>query len=165
MTDKPTRRAFFGQAGATLTAPLAATVAFGGELHGRGFVAGRLESLDDVNAIRALERRYARLVGSGNTEAIAALFADPARASVDGHVRSVVIDGDDKITVLADGTATSRVACTVTTATPIEDCGTLVEMARLQGDGFVKRTEPRELVASFVKLNGSWQLDSAEFHT
>jgi hypothetical protein len=162
MNDKPTRRSFFGHAGAAIAAPLAATAAFAGERDGAGFLAGRLAALEDVNAIRALQQRYTRLVGAGRAEAIAALFADPAGAALDGHVRGVVIDGDDTITIASDGTAAARVPCIVTTATPIESCGTLVEMARLQGDGFVSGSERRVLESRFVKRDGVWHFASVE---
>jgi hypothetical protein len=157
-----TRRSFFGHAGAALAAPLAATAAFAGELDGKRYIVGRRDALDDINALRALQLTFARLVGAGSGEAIAALFADPARASVEKHVRGVVVDGDDAIAIYTDGTATARVPCTVETATPIESCGTLVEMARLQGDGVVRRSERRALVSAFVKRGGVWRFESAK---
>ncbi|RPI62731.1 MAG: hypothetical protein EHM50_03440 [Lysobacterales bacterium] len=157
-----TRRSFFGHAGAALAAPLAATAAFAGELDGKRYIMGRRDTLDDVNAIRALQLTFARLVGAGSGEGIAALFAEPARASVEEHVRSLVADGDDAITIFTDGTASARLPCTVTTATPIESCGTLVEMARLQGDGLVVRSERRVLVSAFVKRHGVWKFESAK---
>ena len=157
-----TRRSFFGHAGAALAAPFAATGAFAGELHGTRYIVGRRDAVDDVNAIRALQQRYARLVSAGSSEAIAPLFTDPARASVEEHVRSVVVDGDDAIAIYTDGTATARVPCAVTTATPIESCGTLVEMARLQGDGLVVRSERRVLVSAFAKRDGVWRFENAK---
>jgi len=162
MNGKPTRRSFLGHAGVALAAPLAATAAFAGELDGAGYILGRLAALEDANAIRALQRRYTRLVGTGRREEIAALFADPARASVAEHVRSLALDGDDTFAIATDGTATGRVPCIVTTATPIENCGTLVEMARLQGEGFVTRSERRTLATTFVKRDGAWRIDQVE---
>jgi hypothetical protein len=159
---KRTRRSFFGHAGAALAAPLAATAAFAGERDGASSVAGRLAVLEDSSAIRALQQRYVRLVGSGSAEAIAPLFADPARAVAHEHVRSLVPDGDDTIAIFTDGTATARLPCNVTTARPIESCGTLVEMARLQGEGFITRSERRTLATTFVKHNGSWKIERVE---
>jgi len=162
--ERRTRRSFFGHAGAALAAPLAATAALAGEHgDGAGDVAERLVALEDIAAIRALQRRYVRLVGTGRGEDLAALFAEPRQASIDDRVRSAVADADDTIAVAANGTATARVACTVETATPIEGCGTLVEMARLQGDGIVKRSETRVLESTFVKRNGFWKIEHAEF--
>jgi hypothetical protein len=54
-------------------------------------------------------------------------------------------------------------ACTVDTATPIDGRETLIEVARLQGDGVIKGSERRLLRSSFVKHEGRWQLSSAEF--
>lgn len=145
MTSKPTRRSFFGQAGAALTIPLAATAAVAAD--GGDDLAARLARLEDSNAIRAL---------------LPALLANPARMAFDASVRSIAADGDDAIAVAADGTATARLGCTVQAATPIESGGTLVEMARLQGDGFVVRIEQRVLVSAFVKRDGSWKFESAK---
>jgi hypothetical protein len=162
MNGKPTRRSFFGHAGAALAAPLAATVAFAGEHDGASYVWGRITALEDANAIRGLQRRYARLVGAGKPKALAALFPAAASAPCDERVRRVIIDGDDAIEIRSDGTATARVQCIVTTATPIEGGGTLVEMARLQGDGVVRRSEKRVLASSFVKIDGAWKITRVE---
>ena len=162
--ERRTRRSFFGHAGAALAAPLTATAALAGEHDdGASDVAQRLAALEDVAAIRALQRRYVRLVGTGHGEDLAALFAEPRQASIDEHVRSAVADADDTIAVAANGTATARVACTVETATPIQSCGTLVEMARLQGDGIVRRSETRVLESTLVKHNGVWKIERVEF--
>ena len=45
----------------------------------------------------------------------------------------------------------------------IEPCGTLVDMARVQGDGVLKRSEQRALASSFVKRDGIWQFVNVEF--
>lgn len=161
MNGKATRRSFFGHAGAALAAPLAAT-AFAGERDDASDPAARLAAPDDMNAIRVLQHRYARLVSAGSREALAALFVDPANVAVDERVRSVAVDGDDTIEILHEGTATARVPCVVVTCTPIEICGTLVEMARLQGEGFVSRHDRRVLRGSFVKRGGGWKIWTME---
>jgi hypothetical protein len=147
MNCKPTRRSFFGQAGAALAAPLAATGAIAAE-HDAEDLAARLARLEDINAIRAL---------------LPALLADPFRMALDASVRSVAADGSDTITVATDGTATAQLDCTVEVATPIDGGDTLVEMARLQGDGFVVRRESRVLRTDFVKRDGAWEFESARF--
>ena len=147
MNSTPTRRMFFGQAGAALAVPLAATGALAAEHHGDDDVATRLARLEDMNAIRAL---------------LPALLANPARMALGTDVRNIAADGGDAIAVAPDGTATARLDCTVSAATPIESDGTLVEMARLQGDGFVVRSEHRVLVSAFVKRGGSWKFESAK---
>ena len=145
---KPTRRMFFGQAGAALAAPLAATGALAAANRGDDDVATRLARLEDMNAIRAL---------------LPALLANPTRMALGADIRGIAADGDDTIAVATDGTATARVGCTVAAATPIEGGGTLVEMARLQGDGLVVRSEHRVLASAFVKREGSWKFESARF--
>jgi hypothetical protein len=147
--DRRTRRSFFGQATLVLAAPVTALAA-----EGPGDdVAARLAALEDANAIRELLHRYTQRVNDR-------LDAPPAP-----EVRSIALDSDPEIEVAADGTAAARALCTVTTATPIEGCGTLVEMARLQGDGVVRGTERRVLQGRLVKQHGVWQLDTAELRT
>ena len=60
MNRKPTRRSFFGQAGAALAAPFSATAAFAGELEGKSFVVGSRAAFDDANAIRVLQPAWQR---------------------------------------------------------------------------------------------------------
>jgi hypothetical protein len=151
MKNQPTRRRFFGQAGAALVAPLVATAvtaATAAESQAKDDVAARLARLEDLNAIRAL---------------LPALLANPARLALGATVRSIAANGDDAIAVAANGTATARLGCTVEAATPIDGRGTLVEMARLQGDGFVVRSEHGVLVTAFVKRDGNWKFESAKF--
>ena len=150
MNGKRTRRSFFGGAGAALAAPLAATVVFGGELHGKTYVVGRRELLEDINAIRVLLHDYTRRVNAGS------------QAGPTSGVRSMILDGDTAIEVRANDTATARVPCTVEMATPIDGDETVVEMARLQGDGVIRRNERRVLAGTLVKHHGSWVLEHTE---
>jgi hypothetical protein len=143
MKGTTTRRKFFGGA-AVLAAPLAAGAAAASD-----DLAARLAALEDTNAIRALLRDWAQRVNAG------------AAAT---SIRSVTFDADGTIAVAANGTATARVPCTVETTTPIGGDDTLVEMARLQGDGVVRRNEQRVLASTFVKRNGIWQLEQTELH-
>ena len=164
MRSHSTRRTFFGHAGAALAAPLAAGAASARDTDGGSDLAARLAALEDAAAIRDLHEIYARLVNSAAHAELAALFADPARAAIDASVRQLMPTAgtDDAVTVAADGTATARLGCTVEIVTPLAGDGTLVEMARLQGDGFVKRSERRVLASSFVKRNGLWKFEHAE---
>ncbi len=162
MSTKPTRRTFFKGAGATLAAPVGITAALASYGEGSGDGAALLSALDDSNAIRVVLQRYVRLVSAGARAELAELFADPARAAVDAGIRSLASDADANIALTADDTATARMGCRVDTAAPIESCGTLVEMARLQGDGFVARSERRVLATSFVKIDGTWKIEHVE---
>jgi hypothetical protein len=147
MKSTTTRRRFFGGA-AILAAPLAAGAAVAGERPSDDLSA-RLAALEDANAIRAALQGYVRRVNLG---------AEPPPAA---DVHGLVLDSDAAIDV-ADGTAKAEVPCTVETATPIEPCGTLVEMARLQGDGIVKCSERRVLVAQLVKRGEAWKVEHTE---
>ena len=158
---RTTRRTFFSGV-AALTTPLTASAAVAAG--GRDDLGARLAALEDAKAIRELQQTYARLLNAGERQQLAALFAEPARVRIDATVRNVVPDAlaTNEIAVEA-GTATARLPCAVETATPIDDTGTLTEMARLQGEGFIKRSERRVLVSSLVKRDGIWQFVKAEF--
>jgi hypothetical protein len=160
-----TRRTFFGRASAALVAPLAATRAFAGEPAGSDLSA-RVMELEDVNAIRALQRTYARLVNAGARDEVAALFADPAAAHVEPGVRNIngdAFDERDVVELGSDGTATACLHCTVEVVTAIGPTCTLVEMARMQGDGVLRRTEQRLIEGSYVKLAGVWKIARTAF--
>ena len=144
MNGSTTRRRFFGSA-ALLAAPLAAGTAVASD-----DLAARLAALEDANTIRALLRDWAR-------GGVAGEAAAPAANSY-----GFTLDADVSITVAENGTATASVPCVVETATPIDGNETLVEMARLQGDGIVRRVERRVLHGSFVKRDGGWHLASTE---
>jgi hypothetical protein len=146
MNGVTTRRKFFGSA-ALLAAPLAADAAVASD-----DIAARLAALEDVNAIRALLRDWARDVSAGKVTAPAA------------SIRSLTLDADAAITI-EDGTASASVLCTIETATPIDGNETLVEMARQQGDGVVREAGRRALHGSFVKRNGLWCFANAELRT
>jgi hypothetical protein len=149
INDRRTRRSFFSQASVALAAPMTALAA---DTEGDD-MAARLAALEDENAVRALLHRYALRVN------------DRLDSPPTPDVCSISLDSDLAIEVATDGTAAARAHCTVTTAKPIESCGTLVEMARLQGDGVVKLTERRVLHGRLVKQQGVWQLENAELRT
>jgi len=148
-TKAATRRTFFGRAGAALLAPLAATTALAGEKRGDD-LATRLAALEDANAIRALLQRHAHDVNAGTRPAPAA------------DVRALNLDPEGIVDVSSDDTATARVGCGVELGTPIPGADTLVEMARLQGEGVVKRHERRVLVGSLLKRDGAWHIERVE---
>jgi hypothetical protein len=164
--DVSTRRRFFGQAGAVLSAPLTATaaVAAGAQRADVDSSAARLAVLEDVNAIRALQRRYAQLVNAGAHAEAAALFAQPADAPMDASVRRLAADrfaARDVVAVASEGaTATARLECTVETETAIDGAGTLVDMLRAQGEGARRTVEHHVLESSYVKRDGAWKIAS-----
>ena len=139
-----TRRRFFGGA-AALAAPLATGAAVAGD-----DLAARLAALEDESTIRAVLRGWAQDVSAGKLTASVA------------NIRSLTLDSDLSVSVAANGTATARVPCIVETATPIDGDETLVEMARQQGDGVVRRSERRVLASTLVKHGGIWILERTE---
>jgi hypothetical protein len=157
-----TRRRFFLQASAALSVPLAASAAHAAKAdHSRA--SARLAALEDEKAIRELQQAYARLVNSRAHEEARDLFENPSAARVDASVRSVSMDGfgeHDAIEVAPDrGSATGRTHCAVQTEAVIGPNCTLVEMAREQGEGVLRRLEKRILVGSYLKVAGTWKIE------
>jgi hypothetical protein len=156
-----TRRVFFGAASAALAAPIAATATTPEDL------AARMAALEDANAILALQHAYVRLVNAGAHAEVAKLFADPSAAPLDTDVRRLSADrfGEHDVVDVspAVGTATARTHCTVETETAIGPSCTLVEMARLQGDGVIRKAERRVLESTYVKQNGVWKIERAAY--
>ena len=152
MSTKPiaTRRRFFAHTSALLAVPLAASTALAADGGGED-LAARLAALEDANAIRGLLQRHAQGINAGTN------------AAPDANVRALRLDSEIAVEVVGDATATAHVGCSVETATPIAGGDTLVEMARLQGDGVLKRNERRVLVGSLVKRRGTWQIERLEF--
>jgi hypothetical protein len=165
----PTRRSFIQTAGTALSVPLAAAaagvpvdaVSENDPLH------ARLAHLEDVNAIRTLAHAYVQSVNTGAREALAALFVDPSTIPVAPEIRAIMPDElmtDDSIEIAADRqTATARLHCTVQVETPIEPDCPLVDMARQQGGGVVRRTERGLLESVYLRREGVWKTQRSTF--
>jgi hypothetical protein len=167
--DVATRRRFVLDAGVALAAPAALGVAAAADAReptARGPFDARLAALEDTQAVRDLQRAYARHVSAREHAAAAELFAQPARASFDDAVRGLhaeTLADDVTIEIAADRrSAIARAACVVRIEAPIDAPGcTLVEMARAQGEGVVRRSERRVLEQTFVRSGGVWKIDDA----
>lgn len=163
-----TRRGFFWKAGAALSAPLAAAtaVASGGD-DDAGALKARIAELEDIGAIRALNRDFARLVNARAGRQLAELFTDPTRSPIDESVAGLSTDRvaeDDTIRLAPDRrSATAAIYCVVELETAIAPGCTLVAMARAQGEGVVRRTERRVLEGRYVKQGGVWKIERADF--
>jgi hypothetical protein len=161
-----TRRRFLGQAGAAVAVPLAAAAPLGGGAReaAADTSAARLAVLEDLNAIRALQRAYAQLVNADAHEEAARLFVEPASAPRDTGVRRLVADmfaANDAVELAPDGrSATARLECTVEIETVIDGQGTLLDMLRQQGEGTRRTAEPRVLEARYVKRRDTWRIAS-----
>jgi hypothetical protein len=161
MSTKPvsTRRRFIG-AGVALSAPLAATAALAGKQDEDA--PARLAELEATNAVRALQREYARLVNAGARAQAAQLFATPAAAAIDARVSRLAADRfamHETIDVAQDGKmASARLECVVETATALTGVYTLIDMLNAQGEGSLRATQRRVLETDYVKDNGVWRI-------
>jgi hypothetical protein len=146
-----TRRSFIRKAGVALSVPLAAATAVV-PVHAATDepLAARLAMLEDIDAIRALNQAFARQVSAGEG---GALGIDPA-------IREVAVDdfGARDVTSVAPDrqTAVRLMYCTVEIETVIGPSCPLVEMAREQGGGFVRRFESGVFQHEYLKRDGMW---------
>lgn len=167
-TVNSSRRGFLWKASAALAAPLAvgAASANARAAGDRNASLERLAQLEDVNAIRELTHRYVRHANAGAHHEAASLFADPARADP-RSISALAADplgGEDAIEIAASGaTATARLHCTAEIERPIEPVTPLVEMARAQGGGVLRRSEHGVLEGAYIKRDGSWTIERLEF--
>jgi len=168
------RRRFFVRAGAALAVPLAAAGAGAAQAavaDDAASLGARLAAHDDLAAIRSLRQTFARAIGDGGGEGLGDLFVDrraaaAAAAGFAGVRRLAPADfGEhDRVEIAADGrTARAEAHCTVETETALDADGTLAEMARAQGEGFVRRAGRRVLVIDYVRQGETWKIASAAF--
>jgi hypothetical protein len=159
MKARSTRRSFIRKTSVALSAPLAAAtsvVPVGVEAVD-DTLAGRLARLEDVNAIRAVNQAFARQVSRGDAQGI----------GIDPGIRDVVASeyGEyDVIDVAPDReTATGVMHCMVQIETPIAPSCPLVEMAREQGGGIVRRTESGVFENVYARRDGKWIIQSSTY--
>jgi hypothetical protein len=171
-TRRRSRRAFIATAGTALSAPIAAAAATlptttAVDLNDLNDPTTRLERLEAIEAIRDLNQAYARYVKAGERDAAAALFDDPAAATLDAAVRGITIDSAaeaDAIELAPDGqAATARLHRVVDAVHEIGPSCPLVEMAREQGGGVVARTERGFFETAYVRRAGAWKIQHATF--
>lgn len=165
------RRSFIRTAGAALSVPLATaatTVPASATVEGDPLKT-RLARLEDLEAIRGLNREYARHVNAGARDSITALFADPSDVDIEPEVHGIGPDGfgeEDLIEIAPDGqTATALMHRTVEVERVIGPECPLIEMARQQGGGVVRQTERRVVENVYVRVNGSWKIDRSSFRS
>ena len=152
-----TRRLFIRKTGAALSAPLAAAATVVPLGAADDPLAARLALLEDINAIRALNRAFARQISAGAGEA---LGIDPAirGVAVDDFGERDVIEGESD-----RQTAISRMHCTVQIETVIGPSCPLVEMAREQGSGVVRRSEAGVFENVYARRDGIWTVRRATY--
>jgi len=155
------RRAFL-KGGAVAAAPLAVAVpaaAIAAEDH-----KARAQRLQDEAEIRALHAAWLRKLATGADAS--GLFADANAARLPKSVRGVSADHTseaDHIEVAADGLrASGRFATLVDMETELPRDSTLAQMAHVQGEGVVRRTERRTLLVGYAKTGGAWAIQGVK---
>jgi hypothetical protein len=177
-----TRRRFFSSAGAVLAAPLAAGTVRADEA-GRSERELRLARLEDREAIRELNRAFVRhsnarsIAGSASPSMstavdrveVAALFAESADLPVEKGLTRLAMQADresEVIEISPDRTsARATLRCNVELEAPIGPDCTLVEMARLQGDGTLGRVEARALELEYVNCGNVWKIARSSYRS
>jgi hypothetical protein len=132
MRGRSTRRGFIQAAGAAL--PFAAA---GVPIHATARSEAQDARLEDVDAIRALNQEFAKARG----------------------LEPVDFGEQDVIEVAADRqSATALLHCTVNIDQPIGPDAPLVEMAREQGGGVVRRSERGVFEHEYARRDGTWTI-------
>lgn len=162
-TTRTTRRLFFVKAGAVAAAPVAAATGFAADdKPSDGDALKRLALLEDVNAIRDLQRSVVQHVNSRSLDCAQELFADGVSPALSAEIRSLSPDArvdTETVEVAADRkSATARLLCEAIVETPIGPSCTLVEMARGQGEGMLRRATSGVLESALVNRNGVWKI-------
>ena len=161
-----TRRRFFLNAGAILSAPLAVGVSQAASNEAEDSKL-RLARLEASNAIREVNQAFARHLNDGDSDALRQLFTNPAGAEVDASVRWLQPSGfgeQDRIEVAADGqSARATIRCVVQSEKEIGPNCTLVDMARQQGEGVLRQTAQRVLENEYRRQDGVWKIEKSVF--
>jgi hypothetical protein len=160
MKARSSRRTFIRKTGVALSAPLAAAAAtVPASAAPDSPAASRLETLEDLEAIRVLNQAFARLVNAG----------DAGYLGVDASIRRIAMHEfgwRDAIEFAPDGTsARSVIHCVVDIETPISPSCPLVEMALEQGGGVVKRSETGVFELACVKTAASWSITGSTYRS
>ena len=160
-----TRRRFFWKAGAALSAPLAAGMAVAAS-PAEHELRARVARFEQAEAIRDLQRRFVRYLNAGDSR-LGGLFVDARSvAALDGvrSLRSAGLGDAELLEIAADGQrACVQLAVGVEMQMALEGQGTLVEMARAQGDGFVRRSERKVLTVDYIRLADGWRIRGLKF--
>jgi hypothetical protein len=158
--NRATRRGFLLKATSALSAPIALAAA-GGRASARPRIDAEatLVALEDERSIRALQLAYAERVNAASPTRAP---ADPSGALGDATIAALVVDLRDAVQVAPDRrTAKAVLRCEIVVETPIDAPGySLVDLARLQGEGVLRRRETRALEQTFTRENGIWKIAS-----
>jgi hypothetical protein len=155
-------------------------------------LAHQLGMLEDEKAIRALHQTYEALLDSGNYEDVAGLFKEDAAVVFNGgifkgkkSVERLYLDhfsagltgkkigsapgfeaAQEAVNVAADRmSAKAQFPYSIQVGAPIASDSSLVQMARLHGEGIMKWCESGVYEISYAKCkkDGSWKIAKLEY--
>jgi hypothetical protein len=161
-TSTTSRRAFL-KTGAIAAAPLAVVGVPAAALAADGSKA-KLARLEDEREIGELHGKLLRRLNAGTA---GELFASGEAPQLDAGVRGVAPDHSVEPGTIAfseDGhRASQRQPVKVEMAQELEGDGTLIQMARLQGNTLALAVLPKVLVAQYVRGANGWAIESIAF--
>jgi hypothetical protein len=162
--DMITSRRRFLKSGAIVAAPLAlvATPAVAALADDGG--RARLLRIEEERSIESLNRSFLRRFNAGGHTG--EFFADGRKPKLPCGVTAIKLDSAAEprhFALSEDGSrASARFACTAEFEHALEGEGTFFQMARLQGNGPVRLSEARTLVAKYVKNRDGWVIERIE---
>jgi hypothetical protein len=160
-TNTTSRRSFL-KSGAIAAAPIAAVGVPAAALANDGSKA-KLARLEDERAILELHAALLRRVNTAGLATSGEFFASGKAPSLGKGLRSIAPDptGESPALTFSEdgGRATQSQAVRVGIAAELEGEGTLVQMARLQGNALEAEVLPRTLVADYVREEGGWAIE------
>lgn len=160
-TAETSRRSFL-KSSAVVAAPIAAIGAPAAAL-GADDSNARLALLEDERAIEALNRNFLRRFNAAGLRDTASLFAGGEPPKLAEGTARLTLDPaaePEKPQIAEDGArAHCRYACEVETDHPLEGEDTIVQMARLQGNGTARTSERRVIEADYVKGERGWTIE------
>jgi len=163
MSDRTsTRRKFFLKAGAAMSAPAAFATGIRPAAAGPAALEEKLAKLEDEMALRRLRSDTIAEINRASREVLDEL-EHGLRQIVADHAN----DAAACVVVSVDRAAARIfVPCAARLEAQIEAPGSsLVDMARLQGEGVLMRTEARVLEITCTRRSGGWQLSRAELRS
>lgn len=156
------RRRFL-KAGGLLSGPLALGAMSGAA---GGTPSTELARLEALAEIRELQQRLSQSLEDQHAQSLAGLFIDGADAAILGNVRRLAAVGFGERDAIELGpamdTASVTLPCMVDFERVIDGDSTLIDMARQQGDGVLRRSEQRLLEADVIRRDGAWRFARLE---
>ncbi len=130
---------------------------------------GALDHVESIHvkSIRQLQQALAREINDASGRGAELFAAGKLPAELVGVTRLLPADFGEHnaVEIDTDGlTARATLHCTVETQVPIAAEGTLVEMARAQGEGFVRAAACKVLAMVCVRERGTWKIKTLAMH-